>query len=162
MIKMTPIKVDPRLILRPATFIRAVTRGLDSAAKGVLSDLKVVTKTWEHKPPFVIIKPSRFERVIGTDDRIFLFVDGGTDPHIIRPRNARVLTWIGANYRAKTVPRQVRSRKGGNDNTIVYARAVQHPGNEPRAFTEVIADEWQDRLPRIIQREIDGALGKGR
>ena len=161
MITVQAIKVPEALILRPATFIRAVRRGLDSAAKGVHTDLKVVTKTWEHQVTFATSSPNQFERVVGTDDRIFKFVDGGTEPHVIRPKNGRMLTWIGTNYRAKTVPGQIRSRKGGNDNTVAWARQVQHPGTEAREFTKVVADKWNKQLAAIVQREIDGVLGKG-
>ncbi len=48
------------------------------------------------------------------------YVLGGTQPHLIGPRNARVLRWI-AN-----------SGHGG----AVFARVVNHPGTKPNDFPE--------------------------
>ncbi len=148
----TSIAGDPRKLAR------AVTNALDGAAKGALVDFKTTTQTWEHQPAFDIQQPSEDQRVVGTDDDIYHFVSGGTKPHIIVPRNGKVLTWIGANYRPKTRPRVIKSNKGGNDNTIVYTKLVQHPGTEAREFDEAIAEKWQKELPITMQRAIDSEV----
>lgn len=43
------------------------------------------------------------------------YVHDGTQPHVIRPRNARVLAW-------------------GGDPPTVFARVVHHPGTAPRPW----------------------------
>lgn len=157
---MASIKVfvPKSLVADPQKLARAVANALDGAAKGALEDFKVTTQTWQHQPDFAIDQPSEDQRVVGTDDEIYGYVNFGTKPHIIVPRNGKVLTWLGANYRPKSRPRQIRSNKGGNDNTIVYTKLVQHPGTEARKFDEAIAEKWQKQLPVVMQRAIDSEV----
>lgn len=82
----------------------------------------------------------RLERV--TNDTATTVVQGagvyleyGTRPHIIRPRNARVL-----RFPAKGVPttlggrvRTSAARKLGN-GAFVFAKVVHHPGTKPQPF----------------------------
>lgn len=150
--------VPKSLVAQPDKLARAVANALDGAAKGAKEDFLVTTQTWSHKPDFEIQEPSADRRVVGTDDEIYGYVTHGTKPHIIVPRNGKMLTWIGANYRPKTRPRYIGSNKGGNDNTIVYTKMVQHPGTEAREFDEAVAEKWRDQLPKIMQRSIDSEL----
>lgn len=133
----------------------AVNNALSAAARGAKVDFNVTARTWEHKPEFKITNPAKYMKIVSTDDAIYGYVNFGTKPHIIVPRNGKVLTWIGANYRPKTRPRVIGSNKGGNDNTVVYTKMVQHPGTEARHFDETIAEKWQKELPVIMQRALD-------
>lgn len=137
---------------------QVIDRALKNAATAARVDFRVTTQTWNHQPDFKIENTSSGNSIsydVKTDDKIYGYVNFGTRPHVIRPKRAKVLHWIGGNYRAKTVPKQIRSRKGGNDNTIVFAKFVQHPGNEAREFDITIRDKWQDELPKLIQSAID-------
>lgn len=54
--------------------------------------------------------------LVGTDNPIAMFVHEGTRPHIIRPRNAKVLRyWLGSG-------------------AVVFAMKVNHPGTRPNRF----------------------------
>lgn len=64
-------------------------------------------RTWTLRPQFTV----------GSDVEYAGFVNDGTRPHQIRPRNASVL----------------RFRVG---NRWVYARVVNHPGTRPRPFLD--------------------------
>lgn len=145
-----PIKTgkDP---LHAAGLARAVKNTLNAVAKGAKVDFGVTTRTWTNKPEFTIDTPSEDRRVVGTDDKIYDFVDKGTKPHIIRPRRGKVLTWMGTAYRAKTSPGQIKSVKGGNNNSIVYTKIVQHPGTQARNFTIAIRDKWAGQMKIRMQ-----------
>ena len=52
------------------------------------------------------------------------YVEYGTAPHIIRPKNAKALHWKGTG----TGPR------GGKVTTDVFAKEVHHPGTSPQPF----------------------------
>lgn len=53
------------------------------------------------------------------------YVELGTRPHIIRPKNKKVLAW-GANRRLSGA-----TRKG---SAMIFARVVHHPGTKPQPF----------------------------
>lgn len=58
------------------------------------------------------------------------YVEFGTRPHIIRPRNAKALRFApGAGSRLSGTPRR-------NAHNIIFAKKVRHPGTRPRPFME--------------------------
>ena len=139
--------------------VRGLANGMDALAEGILVDFEVTTQTWEHQPEFAITKLNAVDRVIGTTDRIYGFVNDGTPPHLIYPKNGRALTFMGP-YRAKTRPAQIRSYKGATGNTITYTRApVQHPGTDARSFDQAIKNKWVRRSQETVQRAVDAELG---
>jgi hypothetical protein len=65
------------------------------------------------------------------------FVEFGTRPHVIRPRNRKVLAW-GASKRLSG------NARSGSD--MIFAHEVNHPGTAPKPFLipaaqEVVAKE---------------------
>lgn len=136
---------------------RAVSNALEGAAKGAKADFGVTTRTWEHKPTFTITKPGEFERLVSTDDNIYAMLDEGTKAHDIRPKRGRFLVFR-TPFRSKTVPNDIRSRKGATGKQTVFARVVHHPGTKPRNWAEVIGKKWQRQLPEIMQRSIDSVV----
>lgn len=156
---MITVFVPKSIVGDPRKLARAVANALDGAMIGAQADFQVTTQTWEHQPTFTLSKPNEDTRIVSTDDAIYGYVNFGTKPHIIVPRNGKVLTWIGGNFKAKTRPRVIGSNKGSNKgNTIVYTKLVQHPGNEAREFDETIAKKWCRELPKTMQRAIDAEL----
>jgi hypothetical protein len=57
-----------------------------------------------------------------------VFLERGTRPHVIRPKNKKVLRW-GATPADRRL--SGRLRKGGN---AIFAREVHHPGTRARPF----------------------------
>lgn len=55
-----------------------------------------------------------------------IFLEGGTRAHVIRPRNAKVLSWT-ANKRLSGRARTAGGRR-------FFARVVHHPGTKPQPF----------------------------
>ena len=159
--KIIPI-IPRRATLDAKKQAKLIKIALKNAATAAKVDFRVTTQTWKHQPQFSIDDTSRsddYAYEITTDDEIYGYVNFGTRPHIIRPRNRKALSWIGTGYRAKTRPRQIKSNQGSNNNTIVYTKIVQHPGSEAREFDTTIAAKWQDELPKLIQQAIDSEFG---
>lgn len=136
---------------------RAVTNTLNATAKGIKADFGVTTQTWNHRPEFTIEAPEAYVREIGTDDPVYNMLNEGTPEHDIRPRHSKVLHFQ-TPFRSKTVPRQIRSRKGATGKNDVFSRGVHHPGTEAREWDKVIAEKWGRQLGTIFQRAIDSEL----
>lgn len=71
---------------------------------------------------------------VGSDVEYAPYVNDGTRPHVIRPKNAQVL----------------RFRAGGR---TVFAKVVQHPGTRPNPFLDrALREVSQARGYRITRR----------
>jgi hypothetical protein len=119
-------------------------------------------RTWRRKPTFQVLTEARGGDVsilVGTDDEIYGYVDRGTRPHVIRPRNARRLRFNSV-FTAKTTPGSLQSGAGGSKPPTVYALEVLHPGTQPRGFTErilkIISAQAGVLLTRRIKRWLRG------
>lgn len=63
---------------------------------------------------------------VGSDVDYSYMHHEGTQPHVIRPRNARALRWVADN------------------GDVVFARSVQHPGTAPNRYLS-------DNLPLAVR-----------
>ena len=119
-------------------------------------DYERPTRTWQHKPHIieeVETRGGKFEVMVGTDDEIFRFVDQGTRPHLIFPRKAKALRFVGG-FRAKTTPGGLNSGQGGARGPLRFAAYVRHPGIKPRRFTETIQRRMNKFGPNIIDKHL--------
>lgn len=151
--------IPKRAMAEPRKMAQAIKNALDGAAKAAQVDFNVTAQTWQHKPAFTIDSPSDFSRVIGTDDEVYGYVNSGTRPHVIKPRNGKVLAF-GSSFSPKTAPRVIGSGGGSKGGGTVFSRGVNHPGTDAREFDQAKAEKWTDLLPQTIQRAIDSALGE--
>lgn len=69
------------------------------------------------------------------------YVVRGTRPHLIRPRAARALHWVGAG--------------GGH-----FAAVVHHPGTRPNDFPDRVLREMRDEITRRFASAIERELGR--
>lgn len=128
------------------------------SARLVEADFKSTTRTWEHKPQFVTqVAQSGNDYVVasGTDSAIFLYVDAGTRPHIIKAKRSKYLAFQGG-YRAKTRVGIIGSQEGGSFGETQFAQQVKHPGTKARKFTIKI----QARRQKTIEQEVSQAIAK--
>jgi len=58
-------------------------------------------------------------------------VEFGTKPHVIVPRNARVLAWPSSEGGRRL---SGRARKGTKSGDMTFAKKVNHPGTKPQPF----------------------------
>lgn len=156
--------MKPQVILpkRPILDVRkmkgAIVSTLNAQAKAIKVDFDVTTQTWNSRPAFKISSPSEYTREISTDDDIYAMLNEGTKAHIIRPKSARGILRFTTPFRSKTIPNQIRSRKGDKGTVPAVARVVHHPGTAARNWNKVIAKKWQERIGDIFQRAIDSAV----
>lgn len=136
--------------------VKAIENALTGTASAIRVDHKVTVQTFTHKPTFVI--DSRpYERDIYTTDPIYKYLNDGTPPHIIRPRNKPALAFQSGHKR-KTMPNVIASRPGGKFGPTVFTKKeIKHPGTQATNFTRVIAKKWNREAPRNLQRAIAAA-----
>lgn len=87
------------------------------------------------KSAYVNMKRNRLGAEIGYRTKYAAPVEFGSRPHVIRPKNAKVLSW---------------KPKGGGR---VFAKVVNHPGTKPRPFL-MPAFERQTRLMKVEIKKI--------
>jgi hypothetical protein len=69
-----------------------------------------------------------------------LFLEEGTRPHVIRPKKAKALRWMGPNG-------------------PIFARSVRHPGTKAQPHLEPAIRDNAGVFENIYADEIEGALG---
>ena len=122
--------------------------GLRTVARAVERDYKETVKTWKTKVEFetiVSLRGGKAEFLVGTNSKIYEYVDKGTKPHIIRPKRAQFLRFQ-TGYRAKTTPGIIGSSSGGRSGDIVYSQGVRHPGTKARKFSEIINKKYERKF----------------
>lgn len=162
MIRIKAIKVSAKDAgLDPQAHRHALELAYKAAAKLALDDYAKTTATWDHGVSFTATTSGDgIGQIVGTDDRIYGYVDEGTRPHMIRPRKARRLKFA-TGYRAKTSPGVIGSRGGGASGPIAYARAVRHPGSAARNFTAIIRERSQVNILRLVELSLRRAGARG-
>lgn len=130
--------------LQPAIMRVAINRALDEVAQKAKQDFEQTVETWEEKPDFVIEGDNLEGRSVYTTDRIYGFVNNGT--------NVRYAT-MTPDFRAKTTPKVIGSRSGSGGVHYINKR-VPRPGIEARRFDEIIAKKWEAEYPTILQKAV--------
>lgn len=133
-------------------FEDAVDIALDQSALAIKVDYGVTTQTWENQPKFTI-KRGKGYRDIYTDNKIYLFVSGGTVGRWVAPVRASVLAFP-ANYAAKTRPGVIGSSSGGSSGPTAFSKGHWNPGIKARDFPEAIGKKWDVEWPRQLARAI--------
>jgi len=138
MIKLKAIKPER---FQGQAFYKAMIDVAYRTAKDVENDYQKTTTGWKKKPKWQIkVKPSNVGVVTGlgpreitfevwTDNEIYRYPDYGTKPHIIVPRNKKVLRFKGQL--------SGKSKKG-----FVFATHVNHPGFKGYKHSERIQKKW--------------------
>lgn len=154
--------VKPKSLPDAKIFAEVIERQYDITANEVKRDLEAITKTWKHKVKFNVRKTKRGGRLgitITTDDKIFHYVNKGTEPHVITPVKSDRLAFK-SGYNAKTRPGWIGSQQGGPYGSTVFAKQVNHPGTEARKFDVAIARRRQKSLQSRVNQAIAKANRK--
>jgi hypothetical protein len=149
-------------LYQTAPFQAEIQKALDKVGKGMKGDFEGTVSTWKHKPEFSVkttLTAGNAQVEVTTDDEIYGYVSGGTKPHEIRPKTAKILRFQGG-FVAKTSPRSINSGGGGASGDFVFTNVVHHPGNAPRHFERQVVVRYQDVLPGLIQSAIHAAISK--
>lgn len=149
-------------------FVQALGDAVQDTADQVIADYRKATSTWEHQPVFRIMARTarvgnRFTSVdVGTDDEIFGYVDLGTKPHVIRPKNGKVLAFKTGGS-PKTRPNRLLATGGSAGTDQAFAKEVHHPGTKARNFSKLLYTKHSQRntLGKALQSRITAAAAKG-
>lgn len=143
---------------------REVEFELRSTGQEGVSHFNKVTRSWSHQIKFraeTKLQPSLYTVKImpqGKNKLLWFYVDLGTKPHPIAAKNAPFLSFqIG--YSARTAPvAQFNQGTGQSFGEWRQVTEVDHPGNEPRKFTETfmkkLTPSLQDRIQAAVKRGI--------
>lgn len=152
--KSTAIIPKDRPLAKPMRTI--ISNTLSAQAKAIKVDFGVTTQTWDDRPKVSIAAPSPYQREIVVESEVYAMLNEGTKAHDIKPKRGSVLRFQ-TPFRSKTVPNDIRSRKGMKGSVTVWSRGVHHPGTKARNWDRNIAEKWQARIGDIFQRAIDSA-----
>jgi len=139
----------------------ALDEGVRELAEEAIGLYQKTTETWKHKPAFETQHRSTGRWTVGTDDKIFGWVDKGTRPHIITARNVPLLRFT-VPFRAKTKPGYLTSYAGSRGSQWVSKHSVRHPGTKARHFSRTIHARVQQRAAnRLRQKLLEATSGSG-
>lgn len=155
-VKLTPI-VPKGFTDQMKALPDAVKKGMRQAADAVKADYELTVKGWENPAAFTTEEQSDGSIIIGTNGRIWHYVDEGTPPHVITPKRGKVLVF-GVGGRPKTTPGRLTSGAGSKSSIVVIRPRVNHPGTEPRRFTELIMKRWKRGVQPFIRAAIEEVL----
>lgn len=133
-----------------------VLNALRAEGRDVKKEYEKTTKTWRRKPNFEIlvdVTAKDASVLVGTDDKIYGYVDFGTRPHLIRARNAPRLAFQ-TGFDPKTRPGVIGSGPGRRFGPTVHPVAVMHPGGKARKFSETIQKRRRKKFTRRMIKAI--------
>lgn len=155
------ITLEPLKLKGPIVDLAKVQAALDAEMKNQGQKVKAlyeqVTSTWQHKPAFVV-EVSRDGVRVGTNDEIFGYVNLGTKPHIIRPKGAKVLSFMAGGFVPKTMPRSLTASAGRPGQSQAFAHEVHHPGTKPRNIDATIGRKLAKSYGADLQKAIERAV----
>lgn len=156
--------------INPKNFDDAAVRAVIEAAaeevsKDVLLDFELTTATWQHRVKFereVSIGPNSIDILVGTDDKIYAYVNEGTKPHMIwagiyTGRSDKKALSFPGTFSPKTIPGLLTARKGFSGGDQVVVPYVSHPGTEPRKFDKLIQKMWKKKFSKRMQQAMRDA-----
>ena len=154
--------------LRDDALRLALLNEMRKVATEIKKDFAKTTATWAHRVQFTVLVSLTGPGpvvLVGTDDRVYRYVDEGTRPHLIfagiytGKSKKKALAFRGA-FRAKTTPRVIGSGAGFKGGALVLRPYVQHPGTEARQFDVTIQGSWEPRFKRRMEAAMVQAAAK--
>lgn len=155
-IKVIPI--IPKNTLDANVLAAALRKEIRKESRAVERELGYPSRRWKHRVDFKIDETNEGAN-IGTNDKIYTYVDQGTKPHIIKPKKAKVLVF-NSKFKAKTKPDSLSSSAGRSEPPKVFAKIVKHPGIKARGFVKLVAVRSRRRFQTAINRAIFNATQK--
>lgn len=128
-------------------FARAIEQAAKRTANEIEADYRETTKGWKTKVAFKkILNVSgrgAVEIFVGTDNKIYRYVDQGTEPHLILPKKKSILRWE-------------------SNGRPVFSSHAFHPGFKGYKHTQRIAKVWQPKFRQRMEEAMrEGAKKSG-
>jgi len=124
--------------------------------KEIARTIENLTRSWKTRLELEIDEDDE-SATISTDDMRYEWVDEGTRPHEIRPRNARRLRWLPGDRVRNEIARRKNAQAA--KDVAVFTTVVQHPGIRPRSFTERAMAGREAKIFEAIDVAIEKAIG---
>lgn len=123
---------------------------------GIKADFEKTTATWKTQVKFEVqvSLAGGPQAEVFTTNKIYGYVDKGTEPHVILPKRKKALSFVWGgpgSYRPKTRPGVIGSSGGGATGDRVAFKGVLHPGTKPRNFSKEIQKLWTPRFKRAME-----------
>lgn len=136
-------------------FEALIAQATRTTVDDIHADYAKTVKTWKHKPTFYATRRGT-TWYIGTKDEIYGYVELGTRPHIIAPRNpGGRLHFFRNGFKPKTRPNYIDSYAGmAATKGETYAKIVHHPGTEARNFSKKIAEKREKQFLKLCRDAI--------
>ncbi len=152
--KLEPIKPKKPIFDVPKfeAEIKAATR---QTVDDIKADYQKTVKTWRHKPTFYTTRRGTVW-YIGTNDKIYGYVELGTKPHIIAPKRAGGrLHFNRFGFKAKSRVNYIDSYAGQTATKgETFAKVVHHPGTSARNFGKPIAKKREKQFAQLCRAAI--------
>lgn len=135
-------------------------------SKEILLDYELTTAFWKHHVKFerlVDFSDNRIEILVGTDDKIYGYVDKGTQSAgLVVARPGKVFAFP-EHYEAHTTPDVPVSMKArGRYGDVIFTKRFHHKGIKARNFSKLIEKKWKRKLNKeVAQIYKDMALTSG-
>jgi len=153
----------PKTHLSQDEAYKTILAELKQYEKDVLLDFQATTGTWKHKVKWQhehLILPDVVSVKVWTTDEIYKYVDEGTKPHIISPKNKpRLAFMVGGS--PKTQPGMDTAGPGSPGTKLVVlpvGMSVHHPGTKARNFTKEIrkhhSKDFYSRIDKAMRKWI--------
>lgn len=137
----------PSIPKNPSEFRKKITAAARRTRNQIKRDFEKTTRTWKRKPVFKVSRKRRggtYTFSAFTDDEIYGYVNNGTDPYTIVPKNAPALVFRYPST-PKTRPNVLRSGRGKRGSKWATKQEVKHPGIKARNFDKIIKKRFQDK-----------------
>jgi len=147
-------------IFDTAKFDALVQQATRQTVDDIHADYQKTVATWTHKPKFYTTRRGLIW-YIGTNDKIYGYVEMGTPPHVIKPRDPRGrLHFNRSGFKSKSLVNYVGSLSGATANSgETYAKVVHHPGTKARNFSKVIAMKRMAQFAKMVRKAIKDSKG---
>jgi hypothetical protein len=154
--------ITPKVQYNPTEFVRDIQRRATNTRNQIKRDFEGTTRHWKTPVVFQISKKKTgdsYTFTAFTDNEIYGYVNDGTDPHVIRAKNAPYLVFTVGGV-AKTSVNSIKSGKGSRGSQWVSKKEVKHPGTKARKFDEKIAQRFKDRWVKESNEALSSWLQK--
>lgn len=134
----------------------------EAISKDILLDFELTTATWKTKVKFerlVSVGPNSIDVFVGTDNKIYLYINDGTRGHFVAPVRASALRFPKV-YKAKSMPGVIASGSGGASGGFAYSKGHFVKGIKARKFDKTIQKMWRKKYKRRMEKALSRATKK--
>lgn len=151
---LTPI-LPKKPIFNTAKFEGLVAQATRQTVDDIHRDYEKTVATWEHKPKFYATRRGTIW-YIGTNDTIYGYVELGTKPHTIEPRNPKgFLHFNRFGFKPKSRVNYIDSYAGSPATRgETFQKIVHHPGTKARNFSKKIREKREKQFAKLVRQAI--------